>query len=938
MKVSSRACGSPVGWRRGAEAEGVVVAQMPPVTFAGLLRQLRKDAGLTQEELAEAARISTRSVSDLERGISVTARKETARLLADALGLAGLAREEFEAVARGRTSSGRTMVSGGAGATRTLPRDVALFTGREGELRQLVGSSGASDGVVAIHAIGGMAGVGKTAFAVHAAHQLAPRFPDGQLFLPLHGHTPGQRPVPPAEALASLLLSAGVAAQQIPPGLEARIGLWRHHLTDKKLLLLLDDAVDSEQVRPLLPAAAGSLVLITSRRHLVALEDARNISLETLQPREAALLFVRLAARNGLDHGDPAVREIIRLCAYLPLAIGMTARQLHHHPAWTAADLAVDLATARDRLELMAAENLSVAAAFDLSYQELPEQQQQTFRRLGLHPGTDIDSYAVAALDDTGPETARRSLQSLYDHYLLTEPMRGRYRMHDLIREHARALAHADPVADRHTAVGRLLDYYLHTARVASKHLARRIPVGAPRVYGGPPQHFPDLSAREDAIKWMDAERLNLQAATGYAAQRDFTRGYAIAIPAAMEGFLRIQGHWDQALTLHQIALWAARQSSDRLSEAGALTDLGTIKRLLGDHSGGAADLKLASGLAAQLGNRRGEANALQQLGLIQYLSGDYPAAADSLTAALGHYRDLCDPLGEANTLNDLGAVHALTCDYSAATDSLTRALSLYESLNDQHGQAAVLNHLGAVQRLAGDYPASAASETRAIELHSMMGNDFGLAAALDDLGVVQFLTGDYAAAIASYTRALELFRKVGHRVGQGSALNNLGASQRLAGEYSLAIAYHTQALELFLSVGHRYGQAAALSDLGAVQALANDFSAATASLEQALEIYVDLRNGHGQAEVLNNMGEAVFAMSATRDAQSHYEKALAIAVDIIAPAEEARALEGIGRCQLLNGEAAQGAASLHRSLAIYEQINSPNARRVAALIRDQQL
>jgi len=226
--------------------------------------------------------------------------------------------------------------------------------------------------VVRIHAIGGMAGVGKTALAVHAAYKLAPQFPDGQVFLPLHGHTPGQRPVDPAEALASLLRTAGVTPQQIPPDLEARMGLWRHHLADKKLLLLLDDAVGSEQVRPLLPGAPGSLVLVTSRRHLVALEDSQAISLDTLPPDEARLLFARLAARPDLEPTDPAIEEAARLCGYLPLALGMMARQLHHHPAWTTADLAADLATARDRLGLMAAENLSVAAAFDLSYQACP--------------------------------------------------------------------------------------------------------------------------------------------------------------------------------------------------------------------------------------------------------------------------------------------------------------------------------------------------------------------------------------------------------------------------------------------------------------------------------------------------------------------------------------------------------------------------------------
>ena len=195
--------------------------------------------------------------------------------------------------------------------------------------------------MVGIHAIGGMAGIGKTTLAVHAAHQLAPGFPDGQIFLPLHAHTPGQRPVDPADALASLLLTAGIGPGQIPPGVEARAGRWRDWVAGKKVLLLLDDAAGHDQVTPLLPGTAGALVLVTSRRHLTALEDAQSISLDTLAPGEAAELLVRLAARPGLDPGDPAVGEITRLCGYLPLAVGMLARQLHHHPAWTAAELSL---------------------------------------------------------------------------------------------------------------------------------------------------------------------------------------------------------------------------------------------------------------------------------------------------------------------------------------------------------------------------------------------------------------------------------------------------------------------------------------------------------------------------------------------------------------------------------------------------------------------
>jgi transcriptional regulator with XRE-family HTH domain len=348
------------------------VAEQAATGFGGLLRRLRAGAGLTQEELAEAARLSPRSVSDLERGINRTARRETARLLADALGLIGPARAEFEAAAGGRPVPGGAGTGGVAAATRTLPRDVVSFTGRQQELGQLAEAADAgSGGVVGIYAIGGMAGVGKTAFAVHAAHRLAGRYPDGQIFLPLHGHTPGRAPVDPADALASLLLTAGVAAAHIPPGLDARTALWRDRLAGRQLLLVLDDAAGSEQVRPLLPGSGGSLVLVTSRRHLTGLEDATAVSLDTLPPGQAAALLVRLAGRPGLSPDDPAFGEITGLCGCLPLAIAMVARQLHHHPAWTAAGRAAELTAAAGRLELMATENLSVAAAFDLSYADL---------------------------------------------------------------------------------------------------------------------------------------------------------------------------------------------------------------------------------------------------------------------------------------------------------------------------------------------------------------------------------------------------------------------------------------------------------------------------------------------------------------------------------------------------------------------------------------
>src|SRR5690348_17205563 len=448
------------------EVRGVgAVAEQPGLGFAELLRQLRAESRLTQEELAEAAGLSPRSVSDLERGIHQTARKDTAALLAGALGLAEPARGLFVAAARGRAPAAEVLAArqdatagAFAAATRGLPRDLAAFTGRQAELAQLMGTLttvAAGDGGAGICAVDGMAGIGKTTFAVHAAHRLAGTFPDGQFFLPLHAHTAGHRPVDPADALASLLLTAGVPAAAIPPGLEARAGRWRDQLAGKKILLVLDDAAGHEQVRPLLPGTASSLVLVTSRRRLTALEDAAVISLDTLPPGEAAPLLARLAARHGLRAGDAAVGEITGLCGYLPLAIGMLARQLRHHPAWTPGELAADLAVARDRLALMHAENLSVGAAFGLSYADLTPGQRRLFRRLGLHPGPDIDAYAAAALDGTTLAAARCGLEGLYDQHLLTEPAPGRYQLLDLIREYARALAAQDDPAESGDAIGR---------------------------------------------------------------------------------------------------------------------------------------------------------------------------------------------------------------------------------------------------------------------------------------------------------------------------------------------------------------------------------------------------------------------------------------------------------------------------------------------------
>jgi len=884
----------------GSGPRGVVAVDPPVVAFAGLLRQLRIEAGLSQEELAGAAGVGARTVSDLERGVALTARKDTARLLADALNLSGAARASFEAVARGRAAPGVSPApgggaaeGGGAAATRTLPRDIGSFTGRQPELWQLVGAASGSPrpGVVSIHAIGGMAGIGKTALAVHAAHQLAPRFPDGQIFLPLHGHTPGQRPVDPADALASLLLTAGLAAAQIPPGLEARAAVWRDRLAGKQLLLLLDDAADSEQVRPLLPGSAGSLVLVTSRRHLTALEDAQTVSLDILPTGQAAELLVRLAARPGLEPRDPEVGEIIRLCGYLPLAIGMLARQLHHHPTWTAADLAADLAATRDRLQLLHAEDLSVAAAFDLSYTDLTPAQQRLFRRLGLHPGSDIDAYAAAALDGTDLTAARRGLDALYDQYLLTEPGPGRYRMHDLIREHARVLAgRVDPDDDRDGAVARLLDFYQQAAGRAGALIARQARPAPAAADGAVLAAVPSLADRDQALAWARAERASLLACLDHATGTG-QHARVIALTAGLAGLMRLDGPWADAITRHTAAVQAAWSAGDRLSEANALGDLGETRNLAADYPAAAQALEQALGIYRDLGDRLGQANALNGLGYVRWIGNDYLAAAQVLEQAIGIYRDLGDRLGQAGALQNLGNILRVQSESAAAAELLEQALAIYRDLGDRFGQAGALCYLGAVRLETSHYPAAAEALEQALAISRDTGYPEYYAGALWWLGDVRRAMGDYPAAAELVEQALGILRDLGDPLGQVGVLCSLG--------------------DLRLATG--------------------DYPAAAEALEQALAICRDIGYPGCEVTTLNHTGTLHRVRGDLAHADVCHQQALALARAIGSSWDEAHALAGLGRCALAAGRTAEAEDRLRQALEIFQRIGAAEAGDLAA-------
>lgn len=594
----------------------------------------------------------------------------------------------------------------------------------------------------------------------------------------------------------------------------------------------------------MLPGSAEALIMITSRRRLSALSQATPITLEVMEPGEAAELFVRLVARTDLGSQDAGVVKVIQLCGYLPLAISLMAGQLNHHPSWTTSSLAVDLASAKDRLAVIRAENTSVAAAFDLSYGDLSHDQQRLLRRLSLHPGIDTDAYVAAALDDTDVNTVRPLLDELYSHHLLDEPVRGRYRFHDLIRQYARGVAAADEAAEHTAATKRLLDYYVYTSRAAQRYLARiHHSAGMPAVVHVPQSRMMLISNQKQANTWMEAERHNLLAAADCAAENGWPR-HVIDISTAMHAFLRTQGYWSSAFNLHQLALDAARRDDDHPGEACVLDNLGYMQYLTGDFMAAAESYKKALSLYRELEDRQGQANTLRDLGQVQQLTGDHPAASASLREALSLYRELDDRQGQANTLRNLGVVHYLTGDYPAASASIREAFSLYRDIDDTPGQAGALRELGYVEQLSEDYPAAVRSLSRALSLYRDLGDRNGQANALSLLGVVQQATGNYLAATASQEGALTLYRDLGNRLGEANALNSMG--ELLASSNVIqARDCHEQALEIAHAITAAQEEARALEGIGRCYLRDGHPDNAGTLLRRALAIYQRLGSPH---------------------------------------------------------------------------------------------
>ncbi|MFQ6327174.1 AfsR/SARP family transcriptional regulator [Nocardia sp. CWNU-33] len=679
-----------------------------------------------------------------------------------------------------------------------LPYDIPDFAGRSAELDLLADSL--DDTSVTIRAIDGMAGIGKTALAVHVAHRVARRFPDGQLFIDLQAHSVNPVPVAADAALEILLRQLGIPDEGIPTSTVDRGALWRAELAGRRVVVVFDNAADADHLRPLLPSAGASLLLVTSRRRLVDLDGAQALSVDLLPADDAVGLFERIVGARAI--AEPlAVLDVLQLCGFLPLAVRIAAARLQHRPRWTVEYLAGRLRGERRRLAELSTAERGVAAAFALSYRQLEPAHRRMFRLLGLHPGRDIDAGAAAALADSSVDDAEILLEDLLDAHVIAQHKLGRYTFHELLREHARATAAEEETDDnRNIARSRLLEHYLHTARAAVDLLfhystQHRRPLPEP---SAPILSFIDNAA---AARWLDAERENLIATAGYAGQHGLP-AYARDAAETLRPYLDGRSRHTDAARLHTVGLSASRQLSDRNGEARALTDLGWAHWRDGDFEQAVSRSTRALEVSREIGDRLQEARALNTLGNVAWRRRDYDLARRNLEHALRLAIEADNQVGEAHVRGNLGMVFAAATRYTEAEDHLDRALALHRELGNQRGEALLLNNLGVIARGTGQFEHSLANHSRARDLYRMLGNPSDEAAAVNGLGETARCGGDPSQAIADHTTALELADAASNLPEQARAHDGLARAHHALGRLDEARTHGKSALELYTELG----------------------------------------------------------------------------------------------------------------------------------------
>ena len=802
-------------------------------------------------------------------------------------------------------------------APRQLPADVRTFTGRVRELEDLVvaaqkaaAASGEVTGTVVISALDGMGGIGKTALAVHAAHRVGGRFPDGQLFIDLRGHADAARAVPVEEALAYLLRSLGVPSPGIPAGLAERVALYRTRLADSRTLILLDNAADAAQVRPLLPDGPGCLVLVTSRGRLLGLEGARSLTVDVLGGPEAVALLGKVAGPGRAPAGE-AARELAELCGHMPLALRIVGARLRHQPELTVAGLVAELRDEDRRLDRLTDGERDLTSVFESSFAGLPEPERRALRLLGRLPGPDLDRYAAAHLFALPVPEAARLLESLLSRNLLIQQVSGRYGMHDLVRSYARTLMspeHDEAVAAR----ARLLAYYQHTADAAGRHHTTAIRWRPAPEFSGPAPELADTAA---ALAWLRAERDCLLAAV---AARDTPPPRRLDLAVRIAPLLLEDGPWPEAAALHERAARWAEALGDGTGRADALRNLGLVVLSSSERERAQRAFEQARELYRAAGCRAGEADALFRIGRVLTYADEFAAAMEPERAALALFREIGDRHGEAHALQAVADTARLLGRADEALEACEAVLAIYRGLGNRQAEATALQKLGYVQAEIGELHAAAGTLEQALKIDREYGQRQAEGAVLNVLGGVLSLQGEHARADQALRRALELFRDLGYRLGSAVILTHLGQARVAAGDPAAGIGFLERAGATFGELGSDYGETEVARELGWARLALGD-AAGLELLEDVLGRYRGaVLDPPGEVETLVYLGLAAVDRGEARAALAYFGEALPRARAIRRTVAEARALDGAARAhELLGDEAAArellAAAVAHR-------------------------
>ncbi|GGM45696.1 SARP family transcriptional regulator [Dactylosporangium sucinum] len=652
-----------------------------------------------------------------------------------------------------------------------LPPDVRGFAGRVEQLTRLDRlRSSARDRpatCTTIAVVTGMPGVGKTTLVLHWAHRVATAFPDGQLYVNLRGFGPGDTPVSTAQALRGFLEALHVPAHRIPASLEAQIGMYRSLLADRRMLIILDNARDVDQVRPLLPGSMRCMVVVTSRdglAGLVATEGARPMRLDPMSAEEGRQLLVERLGSYRVDVEAEAAEEIVRDCARLPLALSVVAARAATHPAFPLAVLAKELREARGGLDGFEAGDATadVRSVFSWSYRLLSADAAMMFRLLALHPGPDTGTLAAASLAGVPIRRARAMLRELTRAHLLVEHTPGRFTCHDLLRVYAVELVHTEEWdTERRAATHRLLDHYLHTAHAGASvlHSVRDpIEISAPQA-GVSPEPIAD---HDHALAWFTDEHGPLMAAIQLALRDDF-HVHAWQLPWSVHTFLDYRGHWDDQVTVHTAAVAGAGRLADLPAQAYALLNLGAAHGRL----------------------------------------GQYDNAHLQFQRSLELYQKLGRHSNQARTHLNLGRLSCLQSHFADAVEHARRAQALYSADGNRAGLAVATNSLGWYYIQLGDHVRAIQVCTEALALHEEVDDRNGLAATWDSLGVANEKLDDHAQATRCYRNALEVLSELGDRYNEANVLVHLGESYRTAARHDAAAAAWHEALAILDDLGH---------------------------------------------------------------------------------------------------------------------------------------